>query len=199
MDAPVKSAADEAARTRELAIANEALRETERESRLIVDCIPGLVAAFTPSGQVEFVNRQVLEYFGRTMEELTRWDTDGTTHPEDLPRVVEVFSHSMASGEPFEFEVCALRFDGVYRWFSLADFRFGIPTGTSSAVTTCSSTLTSASGQRSCCRRTNDSWKWWHAASRQLNDVCIAEALTSWTWLSPSATKHRLPVQLRAQ
>jgi PAS domain S-box-containing protein len=122
VDAPVKSAADEAARTRELAIANEALRETERESRLIVDCIPGLVAAFTPSGQVEFVNRQVLEYFGRTMEELTRWDTDGTTHPEDLPRVVEVFSHSMASGEPFEFEVRALRFDGVYRWFQSRGF-----------------------------------------------------------------------------
>jgi PAS domain S-box-containing protein len=122
VDAPVKSAAAEAARTRELAIANEALRESERESRLIVDCIPGLVAAFTPSGEVEFVNRQVLEYFGRTMEELMRWDTDGTTHPEDLPRVVEVFSHSMASGEPFEFEVRALRFDGVYRWFQSRGF-----------------------------------------------------------------------------
>ena len=37
--------------------AEDALRESERESRLIVDSIPGLIAAFTPDGEVEFVNR----------------------------------------------------------------------------------------------------------------------------------------------
>ena len=102
--------------------AEDALRESERESRLIVDSIPGLVAAFTPGGEVEFVNRQILEYFGRTLEELKRWGTGGTTHPEDLPRVVELFTQSIASGEPFEFEVRARRFDGVYRWFQSRGF-----------------------------------------------------------------------------
>jgi len=97
--------------------AEDALRESERESRLIVDSIPGLVAAFTPAGEVEFVNRQMLEYFGSTLEELKRWDTAGVAHPEDLPRVVERFTHSIASGEPFDFEVRARREDGVYRWF----------------------------------------------------------------------------------
>jgi PAS domain S-box-containing protein len=111
------------------AIANEALRESERNSRLIVDSIPGLVAVFTPAGEVEFVNRQVLEYFGRTFEELKRWGTGGTTHPEDLPRVVEFFTHSMASGEPFEFEVRARRFDGVYRWFQSRGFPLRDTTG----------------------------------------------------------------------
>ena len=102
--------------------AEDALRESERESRLIVDSIPGLVAAFTPGGEVEFVNRQILEYFGRTLEELKRWGTGDTTHPEDLPRVVELFTHSIASGDPFEFEVRARRFDGVYRWFQSRGF-----------------------------------------------------------------------------
>ena len=102
--------------------AEDALRESERESRLIVDSIPGLVAAFTPGGEVEFVNRQILEYFGRTLEELKRWGTGGMTHPEDLPRVVELFTHSIASGDPFEFEVRARRFDGVYRWFQSRGF-----------------------------------------------------------------------------
>ena len=87
-----------------------------------MDSIPGLVAAFTPAGEVEFVNRQVLEYFGRTLEELKRWGTGGTTHPEDLPRVVELFTQSIASGDPFEFEVRARRFDGVYRWFQSRGF-----------------------------------------------------------------------------
>ena len=102
--------------------AEDALRESERESRLIVDSIPGLVAAFTPGGEVEFVNRQILEYFGKTLEELKRWGTGGTTHPEDLPRVVELFTQSIASGDPFEFEVRARRFDGVYRWFQSRGF-----------------------------------------------------------------------------
>jgi PAS domain S-box-containing protein len=108
--------------TGELDTANEALLESERYSRLIVDSIPGLVAAFTPGGEVEFVNRQILEYFGRTFEELKDWGTGGTTHPEDLPRVVEHFTHAIASGEPFEFEVRARRFDGVYRWFQSRGF-----------------------------------------------------------------------------
>jgi PAS domain S-box-containing protein len=102
--------------------AEDALRESERESRLIVDSIPGFVAVFTPAGEVEFVNRPILDYFGRTLEELKRWGTGGTTHPEDLPRVVEVFTHSIASGDPFEFEVRARRFDGVYRWFQSRGF-----------------------------------------------------------------------------
>ena len=33
-----------------------------------------------------------------------------------------VFTHSIASGEPFEFEVRARRFDGVYRWFQSRGF-----------------------------------------------------------------------------
>jgi len=38
--------------------------------RQIVDTIPGLVAIMTPEGGVEYVNRQILDYFGRTLEEL---------------------------------------------------------------------------------------------------------------------------------
>ena len=109
--------------------AEDALRESERESRLVVDSIPGLIAAFTPSGEVEFVNRPILEYFGKTVEELKRWGTGGTTHPDDLPRVVEVFTRSIVSGEPFEFEVRARRFDGVYRWFQSRGFPLRDPNG----------------------------------------------------------------------
>ena len=93
------------------------LGERERESRLIVDSIPGLIATFTPAGELEFVNRPSHDYFGRTFEELQGWATGGMTHPEDLPRVLERFSQSIASGDPFEFEVRARRHDDAYRWF----------------------------------------------------------------------------------
>ena len=96
--------------------AEDALRESERELRLIVDSIPGLIAVFTPGGDLELVNRQIVEYFGRTLEELKGWGTDDTTHPEDNPRVIELFARAIASGEPFQWESRARRFDGVYRW-----------------------------------------------------------------------------------
>ncbi|WP_287149465.1 PAS domain-containing protein [Mesorhizobium sp.] len=102
--------------------AEEALSIRGRYASSIVDSIPGLVAAFTPGGEVEFVNRQVLEYFGRKLEELKRWERSDATHPDDLPRAVELFTQSIASGEPFEFEVRARRFDGVYRWFQSRGF-----------------------------------------------------------------------------
>ena len=48
----------------------EALRESERTLYLVVDNIPGLVALLTADGDVQFVNRQILEYTGQTLEEL---------------------------------------------------------------------------------------------------------------------------------
>src|ERR687894_520560 len=81
--------------------AEAALREAERESRLIVDNIPGLVALLAATGDVEVVNRQLVEYFGQTLEELRHWGTNDTVHPEDLPHVIEVFSRSIESGSPY--------------------------------------------------------------------------------------------------
>ena len=102
--------------------AEDALRESERESRLIVDSIPGLVAILSSTGEVEFVNRQVLEYYGKTLEDLKHWETSDATYAEDLPRAVELVTHSITSGEPFTFEVRTRRFDGAYRWFQSRGF-----------------------------------------------------------------------------
>ena len=79
--------------------AQEALRESERSLRSAIDGIPGLVAILAPNGEVETVNRQILEYCGLSLEELKNWDTTDTVHPEDLPHLAEVFKRSIASGD----------------------------------------------------------------------------------------------------
>src|SRR6266480_1169825 len=127
MEASLTSVVDELSRLRDQLEkegakrerAEAALLESERESRLIVDRIPGLVATLTPAGEVEDVNNQVLEYCGRTLEELKQWGTSDTVHPEDLPRVIAVITQSMASGDPHEIIERIRRFDGVYRWFQV--------------------------------------------------------------------------------
>jgi len=45
--------------------AEDAVGASEKTLRLIVDGIAGIVAIMTAEGQVEFVNNQALEYFGR--------------------------------------------------------------------------------------------------------------------------------------
>ncbi len=96
--------------------AEEALRESEYESRLIVDSIPGMVAVASPSGNIDMVSRQALEFFGRTLEELREWGTNDTIHPEDLPGVIDAFTLALTTGRPYEFSARFRRADGVYRW-----------------------------------------------------------------------------------
>jgi PAS domain S-box-containing protein len=109
-------------RTRELAAANEQLQKQDRESRLIVDNFPGMVALLSPTGQVDMINRQLSDYFGQTLEQLKLWGTNDTVHPEDLPHVIEVFSRSITTGTPYEILQRFKRADGVYCWFQNRSF-----------------------------------------------------------------------------
>jgi PAS domain S-box-containing protein len=97
--------------------AQEALRESERSARSALDGIAGLVSVLAPNGEVETANRQLLEYFGRSLEWIKNWGTNDAVHPEDLPRVLEFFGKAMAAGIPFQHELRMRRFDGEYRWF----------------------------------------------------------------------------------
>ncbi|MDL2406855.1 AAA family ATPase [Rhizobium calliandrae] len=99
--------------------AEEALRESERRLRSAIDGIPGLVGVLAPNGEIESVNRQIIEYCGRPLEGLKDWGTNGTIHPDDLPHLAEVFTKSIAAGVPYETETRLRRFDGEYRWFDV--------------------------------------------------------------------------------
>src|ERR1700676_5240739 len=55
--------------------AEEALRSSEQSLRLIFDSIPGFISTHSAAGEIEVINRQSLEYFGKTAEELKKWST----------------------------------------------------------------------------------------------------------------------------
>lgn len=97
--------------------AEEALRESEAKFRAAIDGIAGLVAIMAPSGELESVNRPLIEYFGRSVDELKNWATGDTVDPEDLPRVLESYETALSAGTPFHHELRMRRFDGEYRWF----------------------------------------------------------------------------------
>jgi PAS domain S-box-containing protein len=104
---------------RDLATANDALRESARNAELVMDSIPAGAAIMAPNGEVEFVNHRMIEYFGKTPEELKQWGTSDAVHADDLPHVVAAFTHSLATGDPYDTEERLRRFDGRYRWFQV--------------------------------------------------------------------------------
>src|SRR5882762_2867377 len=91
--------------------------QNELTLRHIVDGISALVAVLTPDGAVEIVNRQVLNYFGKTLEEMRAWSSSDAVHPDDLPGVIALWTRSIESGQPYDIELRQRRADGVYRWF----------------------------------------------------------------------------------
>src|SRR5256712_843760 len=96
-----------------------ALQKSEERFRLIVNTIPGFVCTMSAAGEAEFVSRQVLEYFGKTIEELKNWATNDALHPDDLPRMIDAWRRGIESGQPVDLESRRRRADGVYRWFHL--------------------------------------------------------------------------------
>src|SRR5260370_4122503 len=98
-------------------LAFEKIKTNEQSLRLIVDTIPGFVCTLSAAGEVQLLNRQVSEYFGKTTEELKNWATSDAVHPDDLPRVIDAWKHSVETGQPHDLELRQRRADGVYRWF----------------------------------------------------------------------------------
>jgi PAS domain S-box-containing protein len=102
--------------------AEDAVRAREGRFRSIVDEIPALITLMTPAGDLEFVNRQVVDYFGAPLEQLQAWPTGDTFHPDDRASVRAAWRNSVQTGHPFDFEGRRRRADGVHRWFHVRGF-----------------------------------------------------------------------------
>lgn len=95
--------------------AEESVRVSEYNLRMIVDSIPGLVHTMTPEGEIELISQQILDLSGKTLEELKDWDR--LVHPGDRARVTSLVRGAIESGKAYDVELRILPADGVYRWF----------------------------------------------------------------------------------
>jgi PAS domain S-box-containing protein len=66
--------------------AEEELRASENNLRQFLDSIPALVLTLSAAGEIELFNPQVLDYFGKTAEDLRAWASGNFIHPDDMPR-----------------------------------------------------------------------------------------------------------------
>jgi PAS domain S-box-containing protein len=96
--------------------AEDALRESERELRQIIDSVPGMITVANAAGQQEYGNKRFLDYTGTTVGELMGLDGMKLIHPDEQERVTNEWLRVSALGQPLELDHRLKRFDGVYRW-----------------------------------------------------------------------------------
>jgi PAS domain S-box-containing protein len=97
--------------------AEEKLRESERSLRLLTEAIPQLIWSATPDGAIDYCNRPLLEYAGKTMDEMSGDGWVNFLHPEEVDHIMESWRTSVETGGPFEVESRLRSADGRFRWF----------------------------------------------------------------------------------
>ncbi|HEY5676925.1 MAG TPA: CheR family methyltransferase, partial [Myxococcales bacterium] len=97
--------------------AEEAVRESERRHREILDAIPPLAWTCRPDGACDWLSRQWLSYTGAVEREALGFGWLQQIHPEDRERVSEAWRSATASGAPFLDQYRLRGSDGTYRWF----------------------------------------------------------------------------------
>jgi PAS domain S-box-containing protein len=85
--------------------------------RTLADAMPQQVWTADPDGSLDYVNQRVLDYFGRSFDQMIGWGWEQVLHPDDLPECRVRWTHALETGEPYEIEFRLLRAsDGSHRW-----------------------------------------------------------------------------------
>ena len=97
--------------------AEQALRESEAHFRDMANSIPQLAWVARADGWIYWYNRRWYEYTGTTPRNMEGWGWQSVHDPAALPRVMERWTASIATGEPFEMEFPLRGAGGQYRSF----------------------------------------------------------------------------------
>lgn len=95
----------------------EALRESEKQFRTLANAIPNLAWMADPSGWVFWYNQRWYEYTGTTPKSMEGWGWQSVQDPEVLPRVMERWRESLATGQFFDMVFPLRGADGRFRPF----------------------------------------------------------------------------------
>ncbi len=101
----------------EIRRAAEAIKESEERFRLLADTIPNLAWMARPDGHIFWYNHRWYEYTGTTLEEMQGWGWQSVHHPDEVGKVVERWTESIATGTPFSMVFPLKGWNGEFRQF----------------------------------------------------------------------------------
>jgi PAS domain S-box-containing protein len=89
--------------------------ETAEKFEMFAQMMPNMVWTSLPDGSIDWFNRRVPEYCGKTEEEM-RPDGWAPVHPDDVDTAITLWKRALAAGEPYDAEYRIQRHDGMFRW-----------------------------------------------------------------------------------
>jgi formate hydrogenlyase transcriptional activator len=98
-------------------LAEEKIRQSEKQLRQLLDFTPLHITEFGPDGRRLYNNQAALDYHGMTLEEWQAADLQSLVHSQDAERLRREQPSKFASAAPYEIEARLKRRDGQYRWF----------------------------------------------------------------------------------
>lgn len=96
--------------------AEEALKASEANFRLLAEAIPQMVWTADADGKVEYANRRGQQYGGLQAGDLLGSNAAARVHPDDAARTIAAFRAATAEGRSYTVEARLRRADGEYRW-----------------------------------------------------------------------------------
>lgn len=104
-------------RTAEILRSHEEVIERERQLRTLTEAIPQQIWRAGADGAMEYCNQHLLDYVGRTAEEMQGDQFFSVVHRDDLDDLRESWTNALTAGAPFEGEWRIQGADKQYRWF----------------------------------------------------------------------------------
>jgi PAS domain S-box-containing protein len=95
----------------------EKLLRSEEQFETLANAIPQLCWMANPDGWIFWYNQRWYDYTGTTPEQMEGWRWRSVHDPEKLPKVLEQWKASIATGEPFDMVFPLRDADGAFRPF----------------------------------------------------------------------------------
>lgn len=92
------------------------LRRSEGRFMTLANAVPVITWTTTPAGEVDFFNARWFEYTGQSETASYNSAWVNALHPEDIPRVVKEWEHSVKTGADYDTEYRIRQTNGNYRW-----------------------------------------------------------------------------------
>jgi PAS domain S-box-containing protein len=113
----IADSADHAWAAVERARSEAALRQSEAVFRTLGESLPDFLWVREPDGTPIYRNPAWYRYTGLDSVRSSDGDWRLTQHPEDQPRVTQLWRQALQEPRAFEVEYRCRRHDGVYRWY----------------------------------------------------------------------------------
>lgn len=97
--------------------AEEALRESEEQFRILANTVPQVIWTNDEKGRAIYFNRRWFEYSGLNQEISSGAGWQQIVHPDDAAASERRWERALERGEVFENEYRLRGADGTYRWF----------------------------------------------------------------------------------